>query len=200
MTRKFSRNEVVILNPLQTRYQLISTRVFVPLYAAAIDGIYVINRKKLLTKYGPRVILAHMLGGFGALIFFSGILVALNPYTQVTGLTSLGGVIAMLIGGLMLYFARKYTKKLDVKVDAEKGLEGELVIPWKEVKTIVVTNVRKENVANRPSLILNTISPTYKEIGDWHVLTTDGRDITIPFVDDPYNKLEYVKRRFGLNF
>jgi hypothetical protein len=199
MTRKFSRNEVVILNPLQTRYQLISTRVFVPLYAAAIDGIYVINRKKLLTKYGPRVILAYMLGGFGALIFFSGILVALNPYTQVTGLTSLDSVIAMLIGGLMLYFAGKYTKKLDVKVDAEKGLEGELVIPWKEVKTIAVTNVRQENVANRPSLILNTISPTYKEIGDWHVLTTDGRDITIPFVDDPYNKLEYVKRRFGLN-
>ena len=100
MTRKFSRNEVVILNPLQTRYQLISTRVFVPLYAAAIDGIYVINRKKLLTKYGPRVILAYMLGGFGALIFFSGILVALNPYTQVTGLTSLDGVIAMLIGAV----------------------------------------------------------------------------------------------------
>jgi hypothetical protein len=79
-------------------------------------------------------------------------------------------------------------------------LEGVLVIPWSQVKTITVTNVRQENVANRPSLILNTISPTYKEIGDWHIITIDGRDITIPNVDDPDNKLKYVKNRFNLNF
>jgi hypothetical protein len=79
-------------------------------------------------------------------------------------------------------------------------LEGELVVSWSQVKTITVTDVRQENVANRPSLVLNTIAPTYKEIGDWHVLTIDGRDITIPNVDDPYNKLNYVKNRFNLNF
>jgi hypothetical protein len=79
-------------------------------------------------------------------------------------------------------------------------LEGELVVSWSQVKTIVVMNVRQENVANGPSLLLNTVAPTYKEIGDWHVLTTDGRDITIPNVDDPHNKLNYVKYRFNLNF
>jgi hypothetical protein len=100
----------------------------------------------------------------------------------------------------MLYFARKNAKKMAQKINEEKGIEGELVVPWNQVKTITVMNVRQENVANGPSLVLNTISPTYKEIGDWHVLTTDGRDITIPNVDDPYNKLNYVKNRFNLNF
>jgi hypothetical protein len=39
-----------------------------------------------------------------------------------------------------------------------------------------------------------------ENIGDWHVLTIDGRDITILSVDDPHNKLNYVKNRFNLNF
>ncbi len=78
-------------------------------------------------------------------------------------------------------------------------LEGELVVSWSQVRTITVVNVRQENVANGPSLVLNTIAPTYKEIGDWHVLTIDGRDITIPNVNDPRNKLNYVKNKFNLN-
>jgi hypothetical protein len=80
-------------------------------------------------------------------------------------------------------------------------LEGELVVSWSQVKTIVVMNVRQENVADRTSLLLNIMGPPiYKEIGDWHVLTIDGRDITMPNVDDPHNKLNYVKNRFNLNF
>jgi len=198
--RRFSYDEIVTLNPLQTRYQLMSSRVLIPLYAAANDGIYRINRRKLVTKYGPKTIAIYMLGAFGALTLFIGIGVAANPYTQVTGMTSADGLIAIIIGGLMLYFARKNAKKMAQKINEEKGIEGELVVPWNRVKTIVVMNVRQENVANGPSLLLNTIAPTYKEIGDWHVLTIDGRDITIPNVDDPYNKLNYVKNRFNLNF
>ena len=196
--RKFNYNEIVILNPLQTGYQMMSSRVFIPLYAAANDGIYRMNRRKFVTKYGPKTIGIYMLGAFGALILLIGI--AAYPFTQTTGMTSADGLIAIVIGGLMLYFARKNAKKMDQKINEEKGIEGELVVPWNQVKTIIVMNARQENVANRPSLVLNTIAPTYKEIGDWHVLTIDGRDITIPDVDDPYNKLNYVKNRFNLNF
>jgi hypothetical protein len=198
--RKFNYNEIVILNPLQTRYQMMSSRVFIPLYAAANDGIYRMNRRKFVTKYGPKTIGIYMLGAFGALILLIGIGMAAYPFTQTTGMTSADGLIAIVIGGLMLYFARKNAKKMDKKVNEEKGIEGELVVTWNQVKTITVMNVRQENVANRPSLVLNTIAPTYKEIGDWHVLTVDGRDITIPDVDDPHNKLNYVKNRFNLNF
>jgi len=198
--RKFSYDEIVTLNPLQTRYQLMSSRVLIPLYAAANDGIYRLNRSKFVTKYGPKTIGIYMLGAFGALILLIGIGVVAYPYTQVTGMTSADGLIAIAIGGLMLYFARKNAKKMAQKINEEKGIEGELVVPWNQVKTITVMNVRQENVANRPSLLLNTITPIYKEIGDWHVLTTDGRDITIPNVDDPHNKLNYVKNRFNLNF
>jgi len=68
MMRKFSYDEIVTLNPLQTRYQMMSSRVFIPLYAAANDGIYRLNRSKFVTKYGPKTIGIHMLGAFGALI------------------------------------------------------------------------------------------------------------------------------------
>ena len=207
MTRKFSRNEVVILNPLQTRYQLISTRVFVPLYAAAVDGIYVINRRKRLGGF------VATLGITLGIIFFvfaavAGILIVVLTmfslrYSYVSPPYLGVYIIGVLIGvGLIagsVYAITKLVKAARKFGRIANTLEGELIVPWNSVKTITVMNVRQENVANRPSLILNTISPTYKEIGDWHVLTTDGRDITIPFVDDPYNKLEYVKRRFGLN-
>ncbi|MFP3203410.1 MAG: conjugal transfer protein [Sulfolobus sp.] len=107
---------------------------------------------------------------------------------------TLDGVIMAIIDGLSLYLLRKYSKK------QKGGIEGDLVVPWSQVRAIVVTNVRQENVANRPSFVLNIISPTYKEIGDWHALTVDGRDITILDVDDPINKLNYVKVKFNLKF
>ncbi|WP_149564884.1 conjugative plasmid protein (pARN3) [Sulfuracidifex tepidarius] len=198
--RKFNYNEIVVLNPLQTRYQMMSSRVFIPLYAAANDGIYRMNRRKFVTKYGPKTIGMYMLGAFGALILLIGIGIVAYPFTSTTGMTSADGLIAIVIGGLMLYFARKNANKLNQRISEEKGMEGEIVVPWSQVKTITVMNVRQENVANRPSLVLNTVAPTYKEIGDWHVLTTDGNDIIIPNVDDPYNKLNYVKNRFNLNF
>ncbi|BCU70011.1 conjugative plasmid protein (pARN3) [Stygiolobus caldivivus] len=194
--RGFSRNELVILNPMQRKSDLITARVFTPLYAAADDGIYVVNRKGLLTRYGPKAILTYLVGGFGALILFSGLMTALNPYTSMTGLTSEDGLLAAVIGGLMVYFARRYARKLDVKLDAEKGVEGRLVVPWSAVKTISVMNVRQEIVTNRPGAYW----PVYKEIGDWHVLTTYGGEIVIPGVDDPFNKLNYVKSRFNLSF
>jgi len=67
-----------------------------------------------------------------------------------------------------------------------------LIVPWNSVKTIVVTNMRQENVAN------SVLRPIFKEIGDWRVMTADGREITIPFVDDPFNKLNYVKTKYNL--
>lgn len=199
--RKFNYNEIVILNPLQTRYQMMSSRVFIPLYAAANDGIYRMNRAKRVGGF------AAMLGttiGIIVLAFiaiFGIFLVSLSlpasfsyPIDWIPTLIGVGLVAGSVFGIIKLVKIGKRFGKI------ANELEGELVVSWSQVKTITVMNVRQENVANRPSLVLNTIAPTYKEIGDWHVLTTDGRDITIPNVDDPYNKLNYVKNRFNLNF
>ena len=54
------------------------------------------------------------------------------------------------------------------------------MIPWSRVKAVSVVNVRREDVVNRPSLIANLVLPVYKEVGDWRVMTIDGRDIVIP--------------------
>jgi hypothetical protein len=193
--KKFNYNEIVILNSLQTRYQIMSSRVFIPLYAAANDGIYRINRRKRL---GGFVAVVGTTIGIIVLAFiaiFGIFLVSISlPASYPIALIGVGLVAGSVFGIIKLVKIGKRFGKI------ANELEGELVVPWSQVKTITVTNVRHENVANRPSLILNTISPSYKEIGDWHVLTIDGRDITIPNVDDPDNKLKYVKNRFNLNF
>jgi len=39
---------------------MFSSRILIPLYAEANDGIYKINRRKILAKYGPRTILLSL--------------------------------------------------------------------------------------------------------------------------------------------
>jgi len=199
--RKFSYDEIVTLNPLQTRYQMMSSRVLIPLYAAANDGIYRMNRAKRVAGFTAvvGVTIGIIVLAFIAIVVIYVVFLTLpisfaDPIYWIPTLIGVGLVAGSVFGIIKL-----------VKIGKRFGrtaneLEGELVVSWSQVKTIVVMNVRQENVANGPSLVLNTIAPTYKEIGDWHVLTTDGRDITIPNVDDPHNKLNYVKYRFNLNF
>ncbi|AGJ62768.1 Conjugative plasmid protein (pARN3) [Sulfolobus islandicus LAL14/1] len=202
--RKFNYNEIVVLNPMQTRYQMMTSRVFVPLYAATNDGIYRMNRAKRMMRGLPAV-LGLMIGiivlpfitivGIGFLAY-SALSISFNndPIDWILALFGVGMIAGSVFGIIKLVKIRKRVERI------ANELEGELVVSWSQVKTITVMNVRQENVANRPSLTLNIIAPIYKEIGDWHVLTVDGRDITIPDVDDPYNKLNYVKKRFDLNF
>jgi hypothetical protein len=59
--------EAVVLNPLHTSYQMFSSRILIPLYAAANDVIYKISRRKILAKYGPRTILLSLAVSFSAL-------------------------------------------------------------------------------------------------------------------------------------
>jgi hypothetical protein len=199
--RKFNYNEIVVLNPLQTRYQMMSSRVFIPLYAAANDGIYRMNRAKRVGGFAAVLGITIGIIVLAFIAIFGIFLVSLSlpasfsyPIDWIPTLIGVGLVAGSVFGIIKLVKIGKRSGKI------ANELEGELVVSWSQVKTITVMNVRQENVANRPSLVLNTIAPTYKEIGDWHVLTIDGRDITIPNVDDPYNKLNYVKNRFNLNF
>ena len=199
--RKFNYNEIVILNPLQTRYQMMSSRVFIPLYAAANDGIYRMNRAKRVGGFAATlgttigIIVLAFIAIFGIFLVSLSLPASFSyPIDWIPTLIGVGLVAGSVFGIIKLVKIGKRFGKI------ANELEGELVLSWSQVKTITVMNVRQENVANRPSLVLNTIAPTYKEIGDWHVLTIDGRDITIPNVDDPYNKLNYVKNRFNLNF
>jgi len=199
--RKFNYNEIVILNPLQTRYQMMSSRVFIPLYAAANDGIYRMNRAKRVRGFAAvlgttiGIIVLAFIAIFGIFLVSISLPASFSyPIDWIPTLIGVGLVAGSVFGIIKLVKIGKRFGKI------VNDLEGELVVSWSQVKTIVVTDVRQENVANRPSLVLNIIAHTYKEIGDWHVLTTDGRDITIPDVDDPHNKLNYVKNRFNLNF
>jgi len=207
--RKFSYDEIVTLNPLQTRYQMMSSRVLIPLYAAANDGIYRMNRAKRVGGFAVTlgatigIIVLAFIVIVGIYVVFLTLSLSL-PASFSYPIDWIPTLIGTLIGAGLIAGSVFGIIKL-VKIGKRFGrtaneLEGELVVSWSQVKTIVVMNVRQENVANRPSLLLNTIAPTYKEIGDWHVLTINGRDITIPNVDDPYNKLNYVKNRFNLNF
>ena len=200
MRRKFNYGELVVLNPLQSSYDLMHGRVLVPLYAATNDGIYRINRRKRLG--GFTAVVGITLGIiFFAFVAVAGILLVgftmfslRYPYVSPPYLSAY--LILVLIGvGLIagsVYAITKLVKAARKFGRIANTLEGELIVPWNSVKTIVVTNVRQENVAN------SVLRPVFKEIGDWHVMTADGREITIPFVDDPFNKLNYVKTKYNL--
>mgnify|MGYP001772698099 CR=1 FL=1 len=190
--RELSYDEIVLLNPLQTNYQLLTPRVLIPLYAAANDGIYRLNRAKRVKNLvgvlgiavGVLVLLFIILFGiFGLLLTLS---VSCFIYKTIGLSLSLAFIVGGIVGIIKLV---KVGKRFNVN-----KLEGELVLPWSEVKTISVVNVRQEIASS------GFISPAFKEIGDWHVITVDGRDVTIPNVDDPINKLNYVKAKFNLRF
>jgi hypothetical protein len=200
MRRKFNYGEVVVLNPLQSTYDLMPGRVLVPLYAATNDGIYRINRRKRLGGF------AAVVGITLGIIFFAFVAVAgillvgftmfslRYPYVSPPYLSAY--LILGLIGGGLIagsvYAITKLVKAARKFGRIANTLEGELIVPWNSVKTIVGTNVRQENVAN------SVLRPVFKEIGDWRVMTANGREITIPFVDDPFNKLNYVKTKYNL--
>lgn len=193
-----TKEGLVVLNPVQTRYQLFSQRVFIPLYVAANDGIYRINRSKRLLSFG-KVVIASVGIILLSLLFIVGVY---SLYFSLSFGVSIFTLIPISIGLLIVVGSIYGIIRL---VRFAKGVkinyaEGELIVPWSQVKNIVVVNVRQENVANRPSLVADIVNPIFKEIGDWHIIKTDGGEVIIPNVDDPFNKLNYVKVKFNLNF
>ncbi|GAA5419873.1 hypothetical protein Stok01_01835 [Sulfurisphaera tokodaii] len=193
-----TKEGLVVLNPVQTRYQLFSQRVFIPLYVAANDGIYRINRSKRLLNFG-KVVIASVGIILLSLLFIVGVY---SLYFSLSFGVSIFTLIPISIGLLIVVGSIYGIIRL---VRLAKGVkinyaEGELIVPWSQVKNIVVVNVRQENVANRPSLVADIVNPIFKEIGDWHIIRTDGGEVIIPNVDDPFNKLNYVKVKFNLNF
>ncbi|QIW22810.1 conjugative plasmid protein (pARN3) [Sulfolobus sp. S-194] len=193
-----TKGDIVVLNPLQTRYQMFSQRIFIPLYAAANEGIYRMNRGKRLLSFGKvliasvGIILLSLLVIFGIFLLYFSLISSISLFTLIP--ISIG--LLIVAGGIygIIKLAR-FAKGVKINY-----VEGELIVPWSQVKNIVVVNVRQENIANRPSLVADIINPVYKEIGDWYIMRTDGSEIIIPNVDDPFNKLNYVKVKFSLTF
>ena len=158
---------------------MFSGRVFIPLYAAASDGIYRLNRGKRVLNFGKVVIafigilLLFFLILFGAFALYFGFISTKYPIILSVSLAI--GIPAIAGGAYGIIKLVKFITSVKVNYT-----EGELIIPWSQVKSIVVANVRSENVSNSPILM-----PVYKKIGDWHIMTNNGSEIVIPYVDDP---------------
>ena len=157
-----------------------------PVYAATQNGIYLVKKGQYMKNEGYKVFLVSFSAIFSLLFMIAGLSALTDPAGRTIGIV----LLVMAIGGL--YFSWKKWREVR-EGQTKKTIPTELVVPWSQVKNIMVTNIRQINTGT----ILN---PIYREVGEWHVLTTDGRDITIPEVDDPYDKLDYVKNKFGLKF
>lgn len=206
MKKEFRPNDVVILNrPIMTRQDLILTphRAIIPIYGATAEGIYKIDRKRPFKKSLKSLSLVALaiVGVFALLLGFFAILTTVrsSSFSALGLITIVVSVVFALIALAGVYLTYYSVKNL-AKQRVFDVLEGELVVSWDKVKDVVVVNVRERNVADRGSLTLNAIFPEYKEVGDWHVLLKDSGEIIIPYVDDPHNKLNYVKKRFDLKF
>jgi len=187
-----------------------SLGAFIPLYAAANDGIYRMNKAKMIIRFIALIVTLGIVFGILLLAVFatygthslvSRSLPASISYPTYWILALIGTltVVELLAGSVygLIKLAVKIVGKRFGKIANE--LEGDLVVSWSQVTTIIVVKVRRivtvtgEVEGDEPRLVTITI-------GDWHVFTIDGRDIKIPKVEDPHNKLNYVKNRFNLNF
>lgn len=152
--RKLSFNEMVVLNPLQTGRDLFSSRVLVPRYVATNDGIYRVNIAKRMMR-GLPVVLGFIMGmailvlstiiGIGLLVYFA----LFKDWSL--ALFGVGMTLGSVYGIIKLVKIRKKVERI------ANDIEGELVVPWSHVKSIVVMNVRQENVGStiNPNLQTN---------------------------------------------
>ena len=180
-------SEAVILNPiLQSRPVMIALDINKPVYAATQNGIYLVKKGQYMKNEGYKVFLVSFSAIFSLLFMIAGLSALTDPAGRTIGIV----LLVMAIGGL--YYSWKTWRSLK-EGQSRNTLPVELVIPWSQVRDVMVVNVRDINTGT-------LLNPIIREVGDWHIFTTDGREIVIPGVNDPYNKLDYVKNRFGLKF
>lgn len=181
-----SPNEIVYLNPpASAKIRDVTVGLLNPLYAAAPGGIYVIKRAEFMAKEGYKHHLYLIMATLSFMFTLAGIPVVLNSRS----------VVALVLWLLFLAWFIYSVKKLKgvMRRKNEKIVPAELVVSWSLVRSISAVNTRDINAGS-------ILSPEYVTVGEWHVFTTDGREIVIENVVDPYGKLEYVKTRFGLKF
>ena len=177
--------------------------------AAAGDGIYRAEwreKRRIIDYVRGGVLVVVGLMSFSVLLvsaIFTAEIVYYNPPHNIRSIEDLLNYLnnlgpLPLILGLSL-FGLVLSIKLVMKIESGE-LIWHLIIPWSEVKTIVITNVRQVGwVHGWSSNVVD--QQIYQEmVGDWHVFSKDGKEITIPNVSDPYNKLNYIKTRFNLQF
>ena len=182
-----SPSESVILNPVYHGHPvMLALNLNKPIYAVTKDGIYLVKKLRFVRKHYYKYFVATFGAFFSALFMIAGLIILTSP-----GGNSFGAVLILLaLGGFYVSWKKWKETKEDL---TKKVIPAELVVPWSQVKSVMVTNIREINTGT-------LLHPIIMEVGDWHVLTVDGRDITIPEIDSPYDKLEYVKNRFGVKF
>ena len=184
-----SPSEAVILNPiLGSRPVQLVMNANKPVYAAAANGIYLVKKGQYMMDEGYKAILM----GFTVVFSFLFLIAGLAAVTTSFELGRMIGAVLLTMAVAGLFFSWWLWKDMK-KARYKKTLPVELVVPWGQVRSIMVMNVRDVNTGTM-------LNPIIREVGDWHVFTIDGYEIIIPEVDDPFNKLEYVKNRFGLRF
>ena len=183
MKRRLNKSEIVSLTPA---------------YAAAADGIYQTNEPDRVVGVVSIALGLLILGPMLAAAIYvmatsilPGLLHITSPADLVANLIVVG-VWLVIVGALAFGIAMLI--KLGKEVNITK-LVGVLLVPWSQVRAILVTNVRQ---VSTPYIMSESFIS--QEVGDWHVFTWDGREIVIPNVSDPYNKLNYIKTRFNLQF
>lgn len=182
-----SPSEIVVLNPiLGSRPVQVAMNANKPVYAAGATGIYLVKKGQYMTSEGYKAPLAGFIAVFSFLFMFAGLAAITNPFGRPFGIFFLAMAVAGLVAAWKLWRSAKEGLN-------KRTLPVELVLPWGQVRSIMVMNVRDINTGTM-------LNPVIREVGDWHVFTLNGYELVIPEVDDPYNKLEYVKNRFGLRF
>ncbi|AGE71918.1 membrane protein [Sulfolobus acidocaldarius N8] len=161
----------------------------------AVNQIHFADREgiKRIAKRGAfflSTVLSLLMVGFGILGLFS-----IASYFAFPFMNSMAGIpdiylillallvfLPLLISGISMYYNR--------------GVETVLLVPWSEVKDIVVTQVfTYQRVSLFPAVTRGVYS---QEVGRVVIITRDGRTIDIGNVISPYQKVKYLKVKYGI--
>ncbi|BCU67857.1 conjugative plasmid protein (pARN3) [Sulfolobales archaeon HS-7] len=154
-------------------------------YAAGRKGIYTLDivglfqRATKNTNRAKGALVARSLFALliGIAVFFSD-----YHYFSLNILTLLGGILL----GIYIIAVIVYTIRiLSRKVIVSSRWPADLVIAWPQITNISVTESQSLNSS--------------ATIGSWYITTADGRSIIIPNVDNPYQKLDLIKKKYGYN-
>ncbi|BCU71675.1 hypothetical protein [Stygiolobus caldivivus] len=197
--RNLNRNEVMLLNFSWGQGGLLALGSHYTMYAASPEGIYrVVNADQILSRYRNMLTKILKYIGIPEAVIIVGIVVFLVYqevikhiaftfyYFHIVTIIVILMAVYGIVGGFII-----------LKRTPPVPIIGELVVTWNEVGKIDVTNVRRVDVNSSESDTDNNQNTI--EVGDWHVLTYTGAEITIRDVTDPYFKLKILKRKFGLN-
>ncbi|BCU66763.1 conjugative plasmid protein (pARN3) [Sulfolobales archaeon HS-7] len=153
-------------------------------YAAGKNGIYKLDISESLQSKEQTSVINRIKTVIISLIMIAGGVSIIREYWYFILADVLGGMATL--SGIILMADSLLPRKV-VTSRRVSSLTGELLIPW-----ITVANISVSSEFTNPN--------SSSTLGTWSVTTVNGKNVIIPNVENPYQKLDLIRSKYNLKF